>query len=367
MNLLKKYPFHFLSLRLISVLIIWMAVGAGACSASVQPIQPTFPPLTIQDLVMHHTLSKETWIAHWTPEEGGVKIYDASQAGIGFVRPEDRYTPPNQLPQNDELHIRSSEPLLLDLVVIAAQDSTFLLTVLLDYQQVTFSLDGQSGLLHEIRVEKEGDLYIPIKIDVSGPGAHDLIIIAFRDPDNRPWDQDARDLAFGCLLSGRRAVVVVDNIDRPVREITPDISGVAPPSGVDFGIRVMFADMPASPSDTTHPSQRQMRMTAHAQVGESFPYQLWLSNYDLPNDIVDYGLMRFLDFHQVDFKGKDLYVAHFEGRQEAIVEDSFVLPSQPGVHEAQIVYVFDPYKSVLRSEVLAPFVFSSGCLGIEAR
>ena len=351
------------------ILLISVTMALDACSVFPQLLQstPTLPPPSIQDVIVHQTFSAQVQIAHWTTEEGGVKIYDPSQTGIGFVRPEDRSTPPGQLPQNEELHLRSGEPLLLDLIVNAAQSTTFLVTVMLDYQQVPFLLDGQYGLLHEIKVEEEGDLYIPLQIDVSEPGAHDLIIMAFINPYNRPWDHDARDLAFGCLLSGRRAVIIVNDADRPVRKITPDLFGAPPPPGVDFGIRVLFADMPASPSDTTHPSQRQMRMTAYGQAGENFRYQLWLSNYDLPDDVVDYGLVRFLDYHQVDFKGKDLFVVHFDGRQEAIMEDSFVLPSQPGVHEAQIVYVFDPYKSVLRGEVLAPFVFSSGCLGIEAR
>lgn len=365
MNPPEQDVLYFQYLPLILVFLVGMALTLGACSAFPRTGQPVPSPAAIQDVVVHRVLSEQSQTANWTIEEGGVQIYDSSQAGLGFVRPEDRNTPPSQLPPNEELHIQSGEPLRLDLVANAAQDSTFLVTTLVDYQQVPFSLDGQYGLLHEIRVENGGYLYVPIQIDINGPGAHDLIIMAFRDPYNRPWDQDVRNSAFGCLVSGRRAVVIVDNVDSPAQKTGPNIWGVSPPEEVDFGVRVLFADMPASPLDTTHPSQRQMRMTAYGQAGESFQYQLWLSNYDSPDDVVDYGLMRFLDFHQIDFKGENLFIAHFEGRQETIVEDSFLLPLQTGVHEVQIVYVFDPYKSVLRGEVLAPFVFSSSCLGID--
>jgi hypothetical protein len=368
----RKPVFHPLTRILIFASLTLTAFVAVDCKPFLQSAQSTPQPVTIQDVVVHEAFSNQVWTANWTLEEGGVKIYDPSQAGLGFVRPADRYTPPGQLPQNEEFHLRPGEPLLLHLVVNAAQSSTFLLTVLLDYQQIPFTLDGQYGLLHEIKVKSEDGasavtIYIPAQITIGGPGAHDLIIMAFNNPHNRPWNHEARDLVFGCNLHGRRTVVIVGDSSRPVQEIMPDVYGAAPPAKVDFGLRVMFADMPASPIDTTHPSERQMCMTAHGEAGGTFRYQLWLSNYELPDDTVNYGLMRFLDFHQIDFKGKDLFVAHFDGRQEAITEDSLVLPTQLGIHELQIVYVFDPYKSVLRGEVLAPFIFSSSCLGIEAR
>lgn len=321
---------------------------------------------SIQDVVIHDVLSEQTYIAQWTIAEGGNTIYDLTQVGLGFVRPEDRFISPDQLPQNEELRINTGEPLKLDLVANAAKGSVFLVTALLDYKQIPFILDGQYGLLHQIEVKENGDLYIPIQIDVDGKGAHDLTMIAFISPYNRPWNQDSRDLVNGCLTSGRRAVVIVDNVDKPVQEIQPDVYGISPPLGVEFGYRVMFSNMPAL-FDNKHPSQRQMRMTQSERPGGTFRYQLWLSNYNLPENKVDYGLVRFLDFHQVLFKGKNLFVIDFTGRQEAIIEDSYRLPQQTGVHEAQIIDVFDPYKSILRREVLAPFVFSSSCLGIYVR
>ena len=363
----QTYPVFQIKLlsKLLSILILGALVG---CSSFTQATVAS-SPAAIQDVVVHGSYSPLVWTSpQWTVEQGISPIQNTTQIGMGFVRPEDRYTIPSELPQNEELSINSGEPLSLDLVVIAGQKTTFIVTAILDYQQISFTLDGQYGLLHEIQVKEGGFLYIPMQIDVQGPGAHDLLLVGFNDPYNRPWNHDARDLPFGCLQTGRRAVVLVDNNEQPVQDIIPDVFGVSPPPGVDFGLRVAFADLPTSFLDRSHPSQNQLKMTKSGRPGEEFEYQLWISNYNEPDDVVvDYGIMKFVDFHQIDIQGKDLLVSHFDGRQEAVVKDSITLPSQPGVHEVQMVYVFDPYKSVLKKEVVASRVFSSSCLGVDVR
>ncbi len=354
--------------RTLSCFIFLLAVLTllCGCSSDQAPVQTAAPGARFQDVVTHGAFSDQVEAIEWSIDEGGVRIHDSSQAGIGFVRPEDRHTPPSRLPQNDELRLKSGEPFKVDLVINAAQDSTFLITAIVDYQQVPFTMDEEFGLLHEIKVEKEGALYVPLQIDISGSGAHDFIIMAFRDPYNRArWDENERDLGQGCIVTGKRAVIIVDDNDQPFKNATPDVLGAPQSDEVDFGLRVMFANPPASIFDQSHPTQRQMSFIQSGAASQTFPYQLWLSNYELPDVVVDYGLMRFFDFHQVDFLGKDLLIAYFDGQQEAIVDDNILLPEQPGLHELQIVYVFDPYKSVLNQEVLARYVFSSSCVGIN--
>ncbi|GAP15152.1 hypothetical protein LARV_02934 [Longilinea arvoryzae] len=336
------------------------------CSSNQAPVTTAAPGERIQDVITHGSFSDQVETIEWSIDEGGVRIYDSSQAGIGFVRPEDRHTQPSRLSQNDELRLDSGEPLKVDLVINAAQESTFLITAIVDYKQVPFMLDEKFGLLHEVSIKNEGALYVPLQIDISGSGAHDFIIMAFRDPYNRDrWDENERDLGQGCIVTGKRAVIIIDDNDLPFKDVTPDVQGVSQPAEVDFGLRVMFANSPASILDKSHPSKRQMSFIQTGKASRTFPYQLWLSNYELPDAVVDYGLMRFFDFHQVDFVGRDLFIAHFDGQQEVIVDDDITLPDQAGLHELQIVYVFDPYKSVLNQEVLARYVFSSSCVGID--
>lgn len=315
------------------------------------------------DVVAHPTFSDQVHVAHWAEGTQVESIQDPSQIGLGFVRPQDRNTPPPELPQNVELRIDEGQPLQLDLVLNTAVSRIFLVTALVDYKQVPFSLDGKTGLLHEVNVEQGGQTYLPVEIEVNGRGAHDLILLAFADPYDRPWDDAYRKTLL--LEVGRRAVVIVGDEDRPFRDVRPDVYGAPVPERIHFGLSMAFAEPPNSPEDGSHPSERQMRMAAEGKPGEAFPYQLWVSNYNFPNDVADYAMLRFLDFHQIDFKGKDLYVAHLDGPQECIIDDSVLLPNEPGVHELQIVYVFDPYKSLLRNEVPAAFVMASQPLGIK--
>lgn len=368
MNNLQFQIYQVFQIKLLSKSLLILILGAlVGCSSFPQSTVVT-SPAAIQDVVVHGSYSQQVWTSpQWEVEEGGPPIQDTSQIGMGFVRPEDRYRIPSELPQNVEFSINSGEVLSLDLVVNAGQNTTFIITAILDYQQIPFNLDGQYGLLHEIQVKEGGFLYIPMQIDIQGPGAHDLLLVGFKDPYNRPWNHDDRNLPFGCFQTGKRAVVLVDNKEQPVQDIVPDVFGVLPSRGVDFGLRVAFANMPTSFLDSSHPSKRQMQMTQEGSPGEEFKYQLWISNYNQPDDVVDYGIMKFMDFHQVGIKGKNLLVAHFDGRQEAVVEDSITLPSQPGIHEVQMVYVFDPYKSVLKEKALSPIVFSSSCLGVNVR
>ena len=158
-------------------------------------------------------------------------------------------------------------------------------------------------------------------------------------------------------------MVIVGEEERPVQAVQPDVVGNPPPPGVGWGAFLKFAN----PGDV-HPSQvaGQMRLTQRGQPGQTFAYKVWISNLGEVDPVpADFGLVRFLNYRQIDFKGKDLFVVHLDVRQEALIEDSLVLPAQAGVNEVQIVYLYDPFKSLLGGEVADPFVYPSDCLGIE--
>lgn len=344
----------YISITRFLALVLWL-MPLYACSGQVTQ---TGPRLTDQDIVVvHRPLTDRAQYA-----DGDEQVYNPSEIGLGFVRPEDRNAQSSQLPQNDELRISNGQPLSLDLVLISGKDATFLMTALVDYQQTPFTLDGQPGLLHEIDIIAGKALYIPVQVNVDGPGAHDLIFAAFRDPYNRPMDQDFRD-KDQCLFGSRRTVVIVGDDEQPIRSMKPDAEGNPPPVGVDWGVPFLFTN----PGDS-HPTspEGQMSLTGQAKPGEAFVYKIWMSNLGSTNPApVDYALVQFLNFRQVNFNGKDVYVVHLDANQEAIVENNLELPAKAGLNEIQIVYLHDPYKSLLRGEVLTPFVYSSPCLGIE--
>ena len=165
--------------------VLWV-IPLYACAARTTPAGPSAANQDIQDIVVHRPLSERAQYVR----EG--EINAPSHIMVGWVRPEDRNTPIDQLPQNIELRIAEGEPLSLDLVLFTGQDATFLVTLLVDYKQTPFRLDGKTGLLHEYDVEAGKELYIPIQVDIDGAGAHDLTLVAFRDPYQRPMDHDFR-------------------------------------------------------------------------------------------------------------------------------------------------------------------------------
>jgi hypothetical protein len=328
-----------------------LAALLAACAAHSRPVAR----FGIPDVVVHTSLSDEAQFVNW-----GTEMPDTTALGIGFVRPEDRDMPPLERPQIEEIRVPEGEPLSSYLLLQSGERATLLVTALVDYQQVPFNLDGQEGLLHEVMVEPGGDLELPLRLEVGEQGAHDLVVIAFKQPYNRPANPQYRNKMFQRLV-GRRAVVVVGRMEDPVHSPAPDVVGSPPPPEVTFGLRVSFSTAPTD--GETHASNRFMAL-AQAESNEIFPYQLWVSNYHGETP-VDYALVLFQDFHQLHLKGKDMVVVHLEAGHEATIEDSLIVPAEPGVHELQVVYVMDPYRSILRDEVTTPFVFGSNAVGVE--
>jgi hypothetical protein len=289
-------------------------------------------------------------------------VYSALQIDVGLVRPGERYLPYGQLSQNLEFRVANGQPLALDLVLMSGEDSTFLITALVDYQQVPFTLDGQEGLLHEIEIQPGKDLFIPTTLNIAGASAHDVMFLVFKDPYLRPDDLDVRQ-ADSCLMNGFRTVVVVGEDDHPAYAATPDAVGAPPPPGVDWGAPLLLANF-----NGPHPSQGagQMSFLQVGQRGQQFPYKIWMSNLgDVTPRPFDYALVKFLNYRQAPFSQKDALFVHLDEKQEVLLDDVLLLPDAGGAAEAQLLYVVDPYQSLLRQEVRDPFVHGSGCLAIK--
>jgi hypothetical protein len=349
---LKKQFTRFFRVLVFLVGFCFLSISVNACSSQQLSVDQD-----VEDIVIQHPSFSED--VQYINDD---VAQSPSQVSVGLIRLEDRDTPLDQLPQNREFRVAEDQSLSLGLILFTGQDAVFLVTALLDYQQIPFTLDGKDGLLHEVEVEAGKDLFIPVQVDVQGAGAHDLLFVAFRDPDQRPLDHDFRTSL--CRLGGFRSVVIVGEDEQPVRTMQPDAVGVSPPPDVDWGPRLLFAE-----AGNIHPSQPdgQMKMVQQRQSGDIFDYSLWMSNVESDTPSIDYGLVRFLNYRQIDFKGKDWFVAHLDENQEMILNDSLVLPTQSGINELQIIYVYDPYKSLLRKEVTTPFIYASDCLGIETQ
>ncbi len=321
---------------------------------------PAPEKVTFPDSVIHNELSKQVVLA---AVPGGIQ----GSKGLGWVRPTDLQTPPFQRPQNEELRLAPGEPLDLYLILLnqIGKPRTFLVSALLDYKQISFELDGKNGTLHEVIVPSSTEMNLPLRLNLSGNGAHDLILIAFADPYDHPLDPNTRENEQGGI-TGRRAVIVVGDRDDPVQRPTPVAFGKDAPTKLPLlPIRIGFASAPNG--QTTHPSERYITF-AQVTPGQRFAYQIWATNFgNVDKDTFNYALVGFLDFHQIDLVQDGVTVVQVRSGQEAVLDASVSVPNTKGVHELQVVYVFDPFKSILRKEVLAPFVLSSLKLGLDAR
>ncbi len=154
--------------KLFRRLSLWVLVFIiSACSVFPSVKSPQLTAAEVGDVIFHPSFSDEVIVHTWSVQEGKTTVYDSSQLSMGLLRIEDKNTPPNQLPQNDEFTLDSTGSMQFELILAAAKDSKFLVTTLLDYEQVPFNLDGQYGLLHDVSVSSGGDLYIPIQVEIN--------------------------------------------------------------------------------------------------------------------------------------------------------------------------------------------------------
>jgi hypothetical protein len=241
------------------------------------------------------------------------------------------------------------------------ESKTFLITTIADYQQVRFDLDEKSGLLHEITVPPKTDMELPFRVNVEGKGAHDIQVVAFDYPYNRALDQRFR-MNLGGYVASRRAMVIVGEDERPVRILAPTITGTPAAANVTFRPYISFAS--AETIEGTHASERQLYV-GEAHPGESYRFQVLLNSRN--NEPATYVMIPFLDFHQVEMNGQSIIVAYLESEQEATIDVEVTLPEQPGVYQFQMMWLLDPYLSILRQEVFTPFVFGSPRIAIDTR
>ena len=312
-------------------------------------------PSFIRDVIVHQQFSEDVALDEVPSGVQGTE-------GIGFVRTEHRTIPPFERPQTREFQLTQTEPFAPYLILFnnSPNSQVFLVTIMLDYCQTPFELDGKEGLLHEVTVPSHTELEIPLRLNIDTPGTHDLQVIAFKDPYNLTLDPDYRSNLHGRVLA-RRTMIIIGATEKNARTLERLDIGTPPPAEVTFGLHVAFAK--TSAPDTLHPSDRQLYVD-QAHRGQVYTFQIWVSNYD-KEQAADYAMIPFLNFHQISLMDKEVLVVHLEEGEEAIIDAEVTLPDERGVHQLQFVWLYDPYESILHDEVYAPFVFGSPRVAIE--
>lgn len=286
-----------------------------------------------------------------------------TRLGIGFVWPKDVNTPPTLRPQTEEVRIKLGKP--FNPLLILQSDSTdeVLVSAFLDYKQVEFVLNGQKDLLHKVEVYPGIDLEIPMSIDITEEGMHDLMVVAFSDPFNKSLDIDFRS-SMTPRMVGRRAVVIVGNVDQPVLNYNNNITqGVPVPKDVTLNLGVVFTTLSNSPN--SHPSNldRQLYVTT-ARPNQRLDFGIWASNLG-GNKTVNLAVILLSNFQQVPINGNDVRLITLDPDYEVTIPTSVNLPSEKGVIQLQLIYILDPGKSILNNEVSVPIVLASPRIAVK--
>ena len=329
----------------------------GGCGQSLTQLEQTVNG--IANVVVHDTYSRKAVIKDvidWVREN---KI----TIGIGVVRPEDIDIYPLDRPQIIEFRLSEEKefnPYFFtynDLV----EPSTVLVTAFLDYKQINSTLDGKTGLLHQLTVPAGKEVNLPFSMDIEGNGAHDVQIVIFRDPYNKTKDVNYR-MSLDSRALGFRTVVVVGDDETPVRTLEPGITGVPIPPDAKVKREVLFVSLPG---EGLRPSDRQLYV-ADSTAGGTYSFQIYNANSGKSRSVVQ-AMIPFLDYHQISLNGSDLLVASLNPGEEALTDIELPLAAEPDIHQLQIIYLFDPYKSILRHEVYYGVVLGSFRIAIDAK
>lgn len=342
-----------LLVALCMVLILSAPLGCGTEVTSYEEVVNG-----IANVVVHYDDSENVIFKELPAEVKNLGL----DIGVGFTRPEDLDIYPFDRPQTLEFRLKEDEDFtpLLTVGNGLPEPQTVLISILLDYRQVSFVLDGKAGLLHQVTIPSDRDMYIPFYLDIDGTGAHDLQVVVFDDPYNFTLDKNYRMSLEGHVTS-RRAVVIIGFDETPARLLQPVTLMMSPiPSDVSFSPPVGFVSAPSS--EEVHPSKRQLYV-AEAAAGKPYSFQMYLANAGYRPVIQ--AMVSFLDYHQFKINGLDLLLADLRPGEETVVDITLQMASEPAIHQFQTIYLFDPYKSLLRKEVFLPVVFFSHRIAIN--
>lgn len=327
-----------------------------ACSIA-QPAKPEYTAV-FQDVVKH---DQESIQAHMIDKAWEENPFPGATL-MGFISDKERWTEPSKRSIKGDIHLEEGQPLDYYLSLNVPETTTVLVSILLDYKQIEFELAGKKALLHEFVAEPGGDLDLPIRLDVEGEGLHDLMAIAFKDPYNMSLDVDYRSSLHG-RISGARVAVIVGQNDQPAKSLEPILEGKAVQQDINLRLGVVFA----TASKQGHPADLDHQLyIAQAKAGTVFDFQIWVSNQGIER-AYEYTSLLFLDFHQQPIQGREVLPVYLEPDEEAIFDESVQLSQQPGIYQMQLVHILDPYRSIDKGEVDAPFVFGSPRIAIDTR
>jgi hypothetical protein len=96
--------------------------------------------------------------------------------------------------------------------------------------------------------------------------------------------------------------------------------------------------------------------------GQPFHFRVWITN--VTDKATDIAMVPLLDYRQSQLWNRCATVVHLEPKEEDTLESELRF-DKPGIHQLQFIYIFDPYRSILKKEGALPFVEPSFRIGIK--
>lgn len=312
--------------------------------ATQTPSRAASPVSSTLEWTRHNGWSTQTRFSSWSVSMLPTGLF------VGFVRPEHRDIHPNQRTAPiTKFNIQAGVPFTTLLILKSGYNEPYpvLLSIFLDYEQVSFSLDGQQGTLHYLEIKPGVDMEIPLEVPVKTSGWHDLFVVAFRRPDYHPTDQQER-LPPKLAVGGLRTVICAGDCQA--------LAPALPEALIGQGTDAHNSDVAAFPllPDDNSPPQRRLLLSANTLPGKAFAMELWARNPS--NKPRDYLVLPLLDFRQTLFAGSKVLHLRMPPGSELFVPGNIQVPTERGVHELQFISIFDAYRDL--EEVTDPTVES---------
>jgi|GEM_PF-1397630 len=212
-------------------------------------------------------------------------------------------------------------------------------TLLIDGKQVTFTFDGQDALLHDVMLETQVIRDIPIVIPPLDEGAHDVIWLAFRNPDNHSTDEKFRHLSayafpdrFTLLAGGQAKWDAVDVEPLPAFE--------------EWECESFPSEAFISKSDEAIKYWYEETVSAGQQV-DCYIYTGYHEELaPLGDDVNEFALLIFLDYKLIPLNvGDDHLIRYFSLGSDVLgarIAVSFIAPQEDGPHELCALRINNP-------------------------
>jgi hypothetical protein len=219
----------------------------------------------------------------------------------------------------------------------------YLIFCLLDYRQVPFTFDNESGqILHKIHLESYEAGFYPFELAEIEDGGHDFeIVVMFRPYENNTrFNEKFRvDVWTGRLGSMRLNLFVGNYSDLPALNYT-NMSAISCCSCAPeyfHAEAILIAKEPCS---------KHVWRTEDVEPGGLLNYTINAGTYDNP---VTLAMMVLLDYEPIpiNVNGTELVIfGKFEPGEYVAIPASLIVPEEKGVHELLVLWFPVPYKKL---------------------